>query len=59
MSKKELDKKLAEMTPSMEAARTQRNAKINKIYQQTNAVGWEALKQVLNYVEPSYEGNDL
>ena len=59
MSKKELARKLAEMTRSMEAARTQRNAQVNKIYHQTNAVGWEALKQVLNYVEPSYEEKGL
>ncbi|MFT4863176.1 MAG: hypothetical protein ACI95C_002405 [Pseudohongiellaceae bacterium] len=55
MSKMEIAKKLAEMTRSMEEARTLRNAKVKKIYHQTNPEGWEALKQVLNYSEPAME----
>lgn len=55
MSKMELARKLAEMTRSMEEARAERNAKVRKIYHQTNPQGWEELKAVLNYVEPSFE----
>ncbi len=55
MSKMEIAKKLAEMTRSMEEARAVRNAKVKKIYHQTNPEGWEALKQVLNYSEPAME----
>jgi hypothetical protein len=39
----------------MEQARAERNAKVKKIYHQTNPEGWEELKTILNYVEPSYE----
>ena len=52
MSKTELARKLAEMTRSMEQARTERNLKVKKIYHQTNPEGWEALKKTLDYVEP-------
>lgn len=52
MSKTELARKLAEMTRTMEQARAERNAKVKKIYHQTNPEGWEALKKTLNYVEP-------
>lgn len=55
MSKMEIAKKLAEMTKSMEEARALRNAKVKKIYHQTNPEGWEALKQILNYSEPAME----
>ena len=55
MSKIELAKKLAEMTRSMELARADRNAKVKKIYHQTDAEGWQALKKVLNYAEPPVE----
>ncbi len=55
MSKTELARKLAEMTRSMEKARAARNAKAKKIYHQTSPASWEALKKVLNYVEPSLE----
>ncbi len=55
MSKMELARKLAEMTRSMEQARAARNAKVKKIYHQTDAQAWEELKSVLGYVEPSYE----
>lgn len=55
MSKMELAKKLAEMTQSMDVARAKRNEKVKKIYHQTNPEGWEALKRVLNYSEPSLE----
>lgn len=59
MSKMELAKKLAEMTQSMDEARAQRNAKVKKIYHQTNPEGWEALKRMLNYSEPSLEEKDV
>jgi hypothetical protein len=52
MSKIELARKLAEMTRSMEEARAVRNARVKKIYHQTNPEGWEALKKTLNYAEP-------
>ncbi len=55
MSKMELARKLAEMTKSMDEARALRNAKVKKIYHQTNPEGWEALKQILNYSEPVTE----
>ena len=58
MSKTELARKLAEMTRSMERARAARNAKTQKIYQQTNPAGWDSLKKVLDYVEPSLEEKD-
>ena len=55
MSKMEIAKKLAEMTKSMDEARALRNANVKKIVHQTNPEGWEALKQVLNYSEPTME----
>jgi hypothetical protein len=58
MSKKELAKKLAEMTQSMDVARAERNSKVKKIYHQTNPQGWDALKIILNYSEPSLEERD-
>jgi hypothetical protein len=58
MSKMELAKKLAEMTQSMDLARAERNSKVKKIYHQTNPEGWDALKIILNYSEPSLEERD-
>ena len=58
MSKTELARKLAEMTRSMERARAARNAKTKKISHQTNPAGWNSLKKVLDYVEPSLEEKD-
>jgi len=55
MSKMEIAKKLAEMTKSMDEARAIRNAKVKKIYHQTNPEGWDALKLILNYSEPAME----
>lgn len=55
MSKMELAKKLAEMTQSMDEARAVRNSNVKKIYHQTNPEGWESLKAILNYSEPSME----
>ena len=55
MSNTELARKLAEMTRSMEEARAERNAKVKKIYHQTNPAAWEALKKVLGYEAPSFE----
>ena len=55
MSKMEIAKKLAEMTRSMDEARAIRNAKVKKIYHQTNPEGWDALKLILNYSEPAME----
>lgn len=55
MSKMELAKKLAEMTQGMDEARAERNSKVKKIYHQTNPEGWETLKNILNYSEPSLE----
>jgi hypothetical protein len=55
MSKMEIAKKLAEMTKSMDEARAIRNSKVKKVYHQTNPEGWEALKQILNYSEPTME----
>jgi hypothetical protein len=52
MTKVELAQKLAEMTRTMEEARTKRNANVKKIYHQTDPEGWEKLKRVLNYEEP-------
>ena len=57
MSKMELARKLAEMTRSMEAARAERNAKVKKIFHQTNPDGWVALKKTLNYIEPTLREN--
>ena len=58
MSKMELAKKLAEMTQSKDVARAERNSKVKKIYHQTNPQGWDALKIILNYSEPSLEERD-
>jgi len=55
MSNMELARKLAEMTRNMEEARAERNAKVKKIYHQTNPAGWDALKKALGYEEPSFE----
>lgn len=53
MTNVELAQKLAEMTRTMEEARAKRNANVKKIYHQTDPEGWENLKRVLNYAEPT------
>lgn len=55
LSNEDVAKLLAGLTRDMEEARAQRNAKVKKIYHQTNLGAWEKLKKVLGYEEPAWD----